>query len=442
MDESEQEQLAAVECDLPELIELIGLDETLIFDFANSNPPRRRFLVGEKLSVTISAAVYIAIDCTANRPVVLKISQSPIEPEGRLVALAAHPNVVTLYDVLVCEGRPTMVLEWCSQGSLADYAFGADEWAPVLARGLEAGRGLAHCHMQGLVHGDVKPTNILVADEVGKLSDFGLARPETDQDPFAGSLGYVPPERDDGIWNFAGDVYSYAVTLEHALRSFEVPQVLKDLLDAAAAEDPADRPSLAKLLADLEQIEANETQLQLRELERQREAHEREREEHERERQRLEHERCERERERVGLERVRRDLEKRWRRVHLMVAAACTLAVVTLGSVGLAAKCMVKREPSIEVTLELASESVEAGDGEAAVKYLEAARLTARRDFDKRAMALVAAQAEELGHSLVEQADDVHAAESWGIAQGIFLELGDQAAVVRVKQHARELSWR
>ena len=130
---------------------------------------------------------------------------------------ASHPNVVTVFDAFVYQGHPTMVMEWCPKGTLLNYAHLSEDWKQVLVRGLEAGRGLAHFHAQGKVHGDVKPSNILVVDEVGKLADFGIARSETEEGDVAGTPAFAPPERDRGVWKPSGDVYSYAKTLEWAL---------------------------------------------------------------------------------------------------------------------------------------------------------------------------------------------------------------------------------
>ena len=394
VDASDQQQLDAVELDFGKYLEDFGegLLEGLL-EFAKTGP-RRRFLVCDTLQVSHWAGVYIAIDCVADRAVVLKISRHAIDREGRIAVTASHPNVVTVHDTFVCQGHPTMVLEWCRQGTLSACGRFCGDWKIVLARAIEAGRGLAHCHAQGKVHGDVKPTNILIADDIGKLADFGIARSETQDGEIVASWAFAPPERDWGEWTRAGDVYSYAATLLTALQRFRVPKHVHRILKAGMVRAPDRRPTMTTLLTDLERA--------------------------------LDHAPSKRER------------GRRWAWAQLGLVVVCAAIVTSSLIEGMCAP----PEGPIDTTLELAAEAVAEGEGEAAIKYLEAARSRARRNFDRHALRLVAARAEELGHHLAKQADDVHAAESWGVAQGIFLELGDREAVARVKQHARGLSWR
>ncbi len=335
--DSDQVQLAASEFDTYEFADRIGFDDEALQRLANTSTTRHRYMLCECLSDTRWAWVYVALDITADRPVVLKISTREVEPEGRTITRLNHPNVVTVHDMFVFAGYPTLVLEWCTQGSLSSYAHGADDWRDVLARGLEAGRGLVYCHAQNVIHGDLKPTNILVTRHVGKLADFGISRGETKSGQFGGTLGYAPPERERGVWTAAGDVYSFAMTLESSLRIFEgVPDSVHALLTMATVEDPEERPALEVLLANLEHeiaVYPIEGPLGQRPPDG--------------------------ERERRGIKQVRRTLERRRRQVFLQTAVMAMFVLVTLGSAGLAAKCMVAplvepREPSIERAIELA----------------------------------------------------------------------------------------
>ncbi len=363
---SDQAQLDATDCDLVAFAIEIGLHDEQLLEFANANQPRRRYLLCEQLSLTNWAGVYGAVDLLADRLVVLKISRRRTEPEGRHIARTSHPNVVTLYDMFVHEGYPTMVIEWCMQGNLVGYAAIAKSWQQVLARGLEAGRGLLHSHELGLVHGDIKPQNILLAREVGKLADFGIARGETMTGQPWGSRGYAPPERALGVWTFAGDVYSFARTLEDSLELRHPPTAVSALLMTAMVEDPEQRPTLPSLLDDLSRVleaDAAEGRARAREQERVRQKQARVRREQARVRREQERGRQEQERVRQSLDHARRSFEKRRQKVFLQTAVVAMLAIVGLGSVGLVAQCRVapkveRRQPSIERAIELA----DAGD--------------------------------------------------------------------------------
>lgn len=219
-----------------------------------------RFLLCKQLSSTSakSAWVYLAVDRVLGRPIVLKILDTAAAKEARMLAAVAHPNVVMVHDAGVFEDRTYIVLQWCESGTLTDYAR-THAWVDVLARCLEAGRALASCHALGFVHGDVKPNNVLIHDERALLADFGLAGRPREFGPVAGTIAYMPPERDQGVWLPAGDVFAFArmtlVALELSLgpRRRSLPRELVDLLAQAMSDEPTQRPSMTRLLDALEQ---------------------------------------------------------------------------------------------------------------------------------------------------------------------------------------------
>ncbi|ELP62313.1 protein kinase domain-containing protein [Streptomyces turgidiscabies] len=93
--------------------------------------------------------------------------------------------------------------DWINEQPMADEALGF-----ML---LDLARALQYLHRQRLVHGDVKPANILNYGGRWVLGDFGLTQPTGAQEP-EGTLGYMAPERFSGRVISANDVYSFAVT--------------------------------------------------------------------------------------------------------------------------------------------------------------------------------------------------------------------------------------
>lgn len=148
------------------------------------------------------------------------------EREGRnAAALADHPNVVTVYDVVIEDGVPWIVMQLVRGQSLRT-ALDSGPLDPRrvtdIARALLT--ALRAVHSAGIVHRDVKPGNVMLTDD-GRvlLTDFGIAKSGrdetvTDTGAFVGSLAYAAPERLEGeAGGPAGDLYSAGATLFHAV---------------------------------------------------------------------------------------------------------------------------------------------------------------------------------------------------------------------------------
>ncbi len=181
-------------------------------------------------------AVWLGRDEVLGRTVALKrIGSGPggaapdldrAEREARLAARLNHPHVVAVFD-LVADGEDNwLVMEYIAGASLAQTVrqhglLTPDQAAPVIRQAAEA---LAAAHAAGIVHRDVKPSNILIAPNgVAKLTDFGIARAEADASLtqtglVTGSPAYLSPEVASGSGaQPASDVWSLGATLFHAL---------------------------------------------------------------------------------------------------------------------------------------------------------------------------------------------------------------------------------
>ncbi len=218
-----------------------------------------RFLLCRRLSsaASKSAWVFLAVDRVLGRAIVLKILDVAAAKEARMLAAAAHPNVVLVHDAGVFEGRTYIVLQWCEGRTLSDYAR-THSWSEVLERCIETGRALAWCHSLGIVHGDVKPNNVLIHDGRALLADFGLAGRPREFGPIAGTIAYMPPERDHGVWVAAGDVFAFARTAMVALElsafstaRTRLPAAMLAALDLALADELQHRPTMVELLERL-----------------------------------------------------------------------------------------------------------------------------------------------------------------------------------------------
>ncbi|WP_064744182.1 protein kinase domain-containing protein [Actinomadura oligospora] len=146
--------------------------------------------------------------------------------EARASARLSHPGVVVVHDVVEEDGRPWIVMELLIAPSLQDVL---DEEGPLAhARvadiGLQMLGALRHAHSKGILHRDVKPSNVLLCDN-GRvvLTDFGIAQMEgdatlTQTGLVMGSPAYIPPERAQGVRAVpASDLWSLGATMYAAL---------------------------------------------------------------------------------------------------------------------------------------------------------------------------------------------------------------------------------
>ncbi|HKY15876.1 MAG TPA: serine/threonine-protein kinase [Microthrixaceae bacterium] len=175
-----------------------------------------------------SSRIYAVEDRLLDRQVVVKflldarlLDQGMPREAVVQASVSDHPNVLTLFDAGVsAAGVGFLVLERVSDENLETRRqSGPSSITEVLARGVEVADALAVAHDRGVIHCDVKPSNVLLGlDGTARLCDFGIAiRADGTLGTFEhlrGSLRYVPPELFDGARPTpANDVYSLALTL-------------------------------------------------------------------------------------------------------------------------------------------------------------------------------------------------------------------------------------
>ena len=201
-----------------------------------------RYVLQEALGEGATATVFRSFHEILSMPVAIKIFEpldATVDPEGatrfrreaRTLVQLQHPNIVRILDVDVIDGLPFIVMEYVGETTLAMQIQNLGRLpAPRIAQiGLAVVDALDAATRQGLLHRDVKPSNILERkDGHIKLVDFGIAARRTTggllSDPLAvqglvsGTPAYIAPEqalRPSQI-DFRADMYSLGATLYHA----------------------------------------------------------------------------------------------------------------------------------------------------------------------------------------------------------------------------------
>jgi hypothetical protein len=206
--------------------------------------------------------------------------------EARAAARLNHPGAVTLYDVVLDQGHPFIVMELVPASALADLVRTGGPLPParVAEIGIQLAATLEAAHRVGIVHRDVKPGNVMVAEDGGvKLADFGVASLQGDPQLTAtglvlGSPAYMAPEQAAGelsgppadFWALGATMF-FAVegtppfdkgasiaTLAAVVNEDPRPMLragpLAPIVRALLAKDPAARPSGPRVRAELERL--------------------------------------------------------------------------------------------------------------------------------------------------------------------------------------------
>ncbi len=197
------------------------------------------------------AEVYRGRHATLNKPVAIKVLPQTLvkdadfrkrfEREAQTVAALKHPNIVEVFDFGEADGTPYMVMEFVSGQDLSDFlqANGRLELSQELAILREVASALDYAHNQGIVHRDIKASNIMLEPITATgqaeksyravLMDFGIAKivgggTRLTQHNMMGTLDYIAPEQIQAAAEVDGraDVYALGV-LTYQLLIGELP---------------------------------------------------------------------------------------------------------------------------------------------------------------------------------------------------------------------------
>ena len=190
------------------------------------------FVLEKELGHGGMGGVYLARDKMLDRKVAIKVMLKSLgedpafverfQREAQAAARLNHPNIAQIYSFGQENGMPYIAMELVGGGSLdkeMEANPGTMDPVRVMKVGQQVADALALAAEQGLVHGDVKPENVLFdADGNAKLVDFGLAAMQGDSSEIWGTPYYISPEkvRRQKI-DYRADIYSLGGTLYHAL---------------------------------------------------------------------------------------------------------------------------------------------------------------------------------------------------------------------------------
>jgi serine/threonine-protein kinase PpkA len=255
------------------------------------------FKIIRELSQGSMANVYLAAQKNLDREVALKVmSQNLLKDpsfkqtflnEGKIVAKLHHPHIITIYDLGYAADGCYISMEYIAGKNLKERIQAGLTLGESLQIAVRVARALDYAHKCGIVHRDIKPTNILFRDDqYPVLTDFGIAQPQTGglsfspNGAFIGTPRYLSPERVKGEPEDArSDLYSLGTVfyemitgnppyegeeaLATALKHLHdpVPELaepfafLQPVLDRLMAKEPAHRfGSAHEFIHALEQV--------------------------------------------------------------------------------------------------------------------------------------------------------------------------------------------
>ncbi|WP_447002048.1 protein kinase domain-containing protein [Saccharothrix isguenensis] len=264
----------------------------------NGNLLAGRYRLLDTVGVGGMAEVYRAEDVVLGREVAVKVfrpgwddtARHRFETEVRTLAGLSHPGLVPVHDAGTGGDTPFLVMRLVEGRTLgAEIADGPLPVRRVRRLGAELAEALAYVHAQGVVHRDVKPSNILLdAHDRPYLADFGVAHLPgatrlTRTDQLVGTAAYLAPEQVRGAdVDHPADIYALGLVLLECLTGHReypgseveaavarlhrspalpehLPADLVDLLSSMTASDPDQRPTAADCARALRTDPADDT---------------------------------------------------------------------------------------------------------------------------------------------------------------------------------------
>ena len=263
-----------------------------------NKPYGGRYELIQKIARGGMAEVFMAKDQLLDRPVALKVlfpelsvNVSFVERfrrEAQAAANLSHPNIVSVFDWGEADNTYFIVMELVEGVTLSSLITESGRLDPQKAASIAAdvAASLAFAHKHGVIHRDVKPSNVLLTEDGQvKVTDFGIARAATADGDLTqtgavmGTATYIPPEQAQGlVVDGRSDVYSLGVVLYEMLvgkvpfsgdsplaiaykhvredaprpRSLvpDIPEALEAIVLKAMAKDPASRYQSATEMRD------------------------------------------------------------------------------------------------------------------------------------------------------------------------------------------------
>ena len=212
------------------------------------------------------ALVYQAVDPVTGNKVALKVLEDDMQSfsasimaslmrdndindivsESNILSAIQHPNVVGILETGDDPARgPYIVMEWVDGGTLEQLIYDQSvndgtqlSLQKCVAISIQLLEGLSVVHSHGVIHGDIKPSNVLIdGDGVVKLADFGVARLNQLNygGPFRGTQGYLAPERED---------FNAIAELSQTVDLYSVGIVMLEMLEGKIPSGPDDLEAL------------------------------------------------------------------------------------------------------------------------------------------------------------------------------------------------------
>jgi eukaryotic-like serine/threonine-protein kinase len=191
--------------------------------------------------------VYAARDRELHRRVALKVLESALAGEAKLIAGLEHPAIVPIYDAgTLPDGRAFYAMKLVTGARLDHYLAKAPSLAERLRILRRVGEALGFAHSRGVIHRDLKPQNIMVG-EFGEvyLMDWGV-------EAVRGTPAFRAPEPN---MDQRSDIYSLGALLEFLLPASAAPALRAIAEKAQSAEPHLRYPDVPALLADLDRFQ-------------------------------------------------------------------------------------------------------------------------------------------------------------------------------------------